>query len=521
MLEWIIVIILLSTIPYITGIFMAPNGGRFTGNLISCYDTFSYFADMQLGAQGYWLYGLPYSVEPNQPAPLFMLYILMGHLSRILQLPIPFVFHLGRILFSAVFLLAAAKVILYCLDGEKEQKLAFGILLFTGGIGWLPIIISGGTATQEFTPDLWWVEAISFNSMMSMPHFVLSMAVMIWILLSGERFIHEARWKDGIQVGIAGIMMALIHPQQIVTLGLVLIVLLIRYWFKETKVMIGRSLSLFLYLLPGLVLTAYSTMISLRDPLLSSWLSQGNTYSPPFWSLLILYGPVFLFALFGIWRWLKDRNLKLLAPALWFIVVLFLIFVPVNFQRRFAEGWHLPVSILASAGWYRFLAPFFEKTSPRFAQALLIIMLICVGISPLFVFSATISRLIGVDPGTVACTYDNGDEKNAMAFLQQHGRSDSIVLSDLMYGVKIPAETGLRTVIGHETLTPFFVERMEEVDEFFNPSTDPNTKKDILQKLGVDYIFVTTEEGNLDFLQDTGDFILIYDNNSFLIYQVE
>jgi len=70
-----------------------------------------------------------------------------------------------------------------------------------------------------------------------------------------------------------------------------------------------------------------------------------------------LYGPLWLLAAAGLWGAIKTDSAAWRGVALWFVVVLLLIYVPVNFQRRFMEGWHVPVTILAAAGWLRVIAP--------------------------------------------------------------------------------------------------------------------------------------------------------------------
>src|SRR3990172_5694117 len=81
--EWALLLLILSLGPYAAGLILSPEGSVFSGNLLNYSDTNSYFASMQLGRHGYWLYQMPYSAQSNQPLPLFSLYLLLGHLARL------------------------------------------------------------------------------------------------------------------------------------------------------------------------------------------------------------------------------------------------------------------------------------------------------------------------------------------------------------------------------------------------------------------------------------------------------
>ena len=57
-------------------------------------------------------------------------------------------------------------------------------------------------------------------------------------------------------------------------------------------------------------------------------------------------------------RWLIEWGMPIrrkesdrYSIAAWFLLVSLLLYIPVNFQRRFIEGWHAPVTILATVGW--------------------------------------------------------------------------------------------------------------------------------------------------------------------------
>ncbi|MEA3349160.1 MAG: hypothetical protein U9Q82_00910, partial [Chloroflexota bacterium] len=104
----IIVIIVLIAVSY-PYIYAARAGGGeyvFGGFLLNPLDGNSYLAKMYQGWSGSWRYRLAFSADPGEGAHLFLFYLFLGHLARVLGLPLLLVFHVGR-LFGAAIMLSA------------------------------------------------------------------------------------------------------------------------------------------------------------------------------------------------------------------------------------------------------------------------------------------------------------------------------------------------------------------------------------------------------------------------------
>ena len=92
---WIAFFLLAGSVPIIAGLLLAPDGKTFTGVVYNPLDLNSYLADMRQGYQGHWLYVLPYTAQRSTPVPLFMFYIVLGHLARLTALSLPAMFHIA------------------------------------------------------------------------------------------------------------------------------------------------------------------------------------------------------------------------------------------------------------------------------------------------------------------------------------------------------------------------------------------------------------------------------------------
>ncbi|KAA3647913.1 MAG: hypothetical protein DWQ07_02695 [Chloroflexi bacterium] len=80
----IILILLLSSIPYIVGYQLETDTKVFGGAFFDRQDVAVHMASMQAGRQGGWLYHFRFSSEEHQGYPVKMFYILLGQLGRII-----------------------------------------------------------------------------------------------------------------------------------------------------------------------------------------------------------------------------------------------------------------------------------------------------------------------------------------------------------------------------------------------------------------------------------------------------
>jgi hypothetical protein len=272
---------------------------------------------------------------------------------------------------------------------------------------------------------------------------------------------------------------------------------------------------------PAGLVTAALTLLSHNDPQLASWLEQGNTYTPPAWGMVNLYGPVWLLAFAGAWYALRQRQATWRGVVLWFVVVLGLIYVPVNFQRRFMEGWHVPVTILAVPGWSYQLAPALRhRLTARSVRMLLVIGLMLVVASPARTL-ITLTRYVlqrQEDPFVYAHT----DERGAIVWLSAHATPDEVVLSSFYSGNWLPARAPVRSFVGHWSLTPKMAARLADVTRFFDANAPDAERSALLASFGVDYVYVGPDERALgSFDPSRAPYLaLVYDSPGVQLYRV-
>lgn len=506
---WIAFFLILGAVPFAVTWLTTPDDMTYTGTLYNALDLNSYLANMQQGQQGRWLYILPFTAQRSTPIPLFMLYILLGHVARITSLSLPLVFHVARIVCGAVFALTAYHFIAHFLQREAERKLAFGLLLFTSGLSWLVIAIMGSNLSDDLLeiPDYWMSDVVSFLAMLSNPHFTLNMTLMMWLILVGEAFFQRGEWRAALPALLAALGIALVHAHQLAVVGLVVgLGWLWRCW-HDRRIRWAGALRIAVVFGPAALLAGTLTVLSWQDDLLASWLRQGVTLSPPPWAtVFILYGPAFWLAVTGVVHIMRQQTRDLYPIAWWFGVVLVLMYLPVNFQRRFLEGFHVPAVMLAAVGWRRVMRPWLvTRASLRTARAVGALWIVSLALTPLV--NVTQGLLPALNPDG-ASVYMEQDTYDALMWLRAQvpddAAFDTIVFASLDSGNLIPAWVPVRTTLGHWSLTAYAADRLDDADLFFDTQASDAARIAMLRELDVDYVYVGAAERELGAFDPAG-----------------
>ena len=169
----LLALLLMITIPYLAGFQASGADVQFGGFLINPVDGNSYLAKMQLGYQGDWKFTLPYTEDPGGGAYLFLFYIILGHLARLIGLNLIYVFHGARLLGALWLTLMIYRCLRTTFQTNKFFLGSFTLAIFGSGLGWLAVMAG------LFTSDFWVAEAYPFLSMYTNPHFSWGLGLMI------------------------------------------------------------------------------------------------------------------------------------------------------------------------------------------------------------------------------------------------------------------------------------------------------------------------------------------------------
>jgi hypothetical protein len=489
-LLWAILIVGLTCLPYLVAWIATPADTQYTGLLINHYDGESYYAKMQQGARGDWLFHLAFTPEPHDGAFIFTFYLALGHLAGILGLPIPLIYHLARIAAGLFFLLVAYRFISRFLQKVQSRRAAFLLLGFSAGFGWLLAPLG------LITADLWVAEGFTFLSILANPHFPLAIGLMLLLFthvldVSPPKSTPSTeRAKTGRPtmtrlLGAAGLglLLAVIQPFAVPVALAVLSVYL-------------GILALHEHCLPGIgilitaVAAASATPVMLYDlyvyranPALAAWSAQNITPSLPLWDYALGYGLILLLALGGIAVALRRREHTHLFLLAWVGSVAVLLYMPFALQRRFITGLHVPLTLLAALGLEQIVWPRVRARRRGLVTGLL------VGFTALTNLFVPLVAVAGVAQGRQPLVM-TADEAAVCAWLSEQTAWTDTVLTPPESGQFIPAWAGNRVVYGHPFETIDAETKETEATHFYSPEASTAERQGLLRRYGVRYVFV-------------------------------
>ena len=217
-LRWAVVIVALTCLPYLLAWFMAPADTQYTGLLVNPLDGASYFAKMQHGARGNWLFHLTFTPEDHQGVFVYTLYLLLGKIAGLSGIPMPYIYHLARCVAGLLLLMIAYRFIARFAERLQTRRAAFLLLGVSAGLGWL--LAPFGLITA----DLWVAEGFTFLTLFINPHFPLGMALMllVFIPLLDLRSDASSPLVRIAGAGAASLALPLVHPTAVPILWAVL-----------------------------------------------------------------------------------------------------------------------------------------------------------------------------------------------------------------------------------------------------------------------------------------------------------
>ncbi len=345
--------LVLIEIPYLLAYAQAARGMVFV-SIWAPHDFGVYRAAMREGAaSSSWLIHDHLTAEPHDPAFMFWPYVALGKLAGALGFDFQVAYHVAEIVARATLLVS---IYLFCaaiLTTLSRRRIAFVLITFSSGLSLLASALGVLPADAGATPaELNWPEVSTFVVLFTAPHLMLGLA----FLLLAARF-YSACWsapglRQPAAAGFAVFALGLTNSFSLPTVCAAVAAHLAALWLRARQrppsaALLGAG-AVFLAAAPFL---AYSLFVFGSDPLWSVVFGpQIARLSPPLPSLALGLGAVLALALVGLpafsWRPTPARLLVLV----WIVVTLTLMYVPMNFQRRFAFGLHPMLAIIAAAG---------------------------------------------------------------------------------------------------------------------------------------------------------------------------
>ncbi|MBN1937825.1 MAG: hypothetical protein JW934_24435 [Anaerolineae bacterium] len=486
----------LSGAAYLVAVLVPPPGWRFLGGIASPDDASVYLAAMYQGVRGAWLYRPPFDPTLVPPLLMYTLYLGLGHLARLLQIDLALMFHLARLASGACLLFVAAWWARRLFETAAERRTAWLLVAFSSGLGWLLALIPVA-AWQARLIDLRLPEASSFLAIFTAPHFALGVALEALALLAFAITVESRRWWAwAIACGLILLGLGLVYPFALpVVYATIGAYVLWQLWIKRTQWMRILCTALIAGIVP-LPFVLYYTNTFFFDPFWrGTHVAQNVIPTPgPGW-LVAGYGLPLLLALWGGIDAVRSRDEKWALLALWALINAALLWAPVPFQWRLANGWHFALALLAARGLVRGVLPWMtqgdrfvwlRRSSSNPSATLRRVILI------LSVPSTLMVVLIGV---RIALTergfpyYFPDAELTAMDDLSGQLTFDDVVLGAYQTGNVLPAHALCRVVAGQQFTTLDPQAKLTDVARFFRAETPDEQRRTILEQYGVTVVY--------------------------------
>ncbi len=511
---WAVLILIITSLPYLYGAALSSSTNHFGGFIIGSEDGNSYLVKMQEGRAGYWLFYLAYTPEPHQGALVFSYYLMLGKLSWLLGIAPLLLLHLSRIVTIPFALLSFYRFVACFTSDVFVRRISFLLFGLTAGLGWLWVILGLPTEVGAMPVDMWVPDASFFLSAFAFPHLPMAQGLLLWVLIAGLIFLKNGDYKWGLVATGAGLLVSLIHPYTLPILSLLLGLYILWQVYKQVWSLwksIGR---LIIIVLPSLPYLVYVLIVFETNFAFMAWREQSLTPSPQPIFYILGFGILLIFVGVGLW---KYRHISVThAPFLiiWIVTVPLLIYIPIPLQRRFLDGYQIPLTIFGAIGLVWFLNLFKAKTQ-RLAVAAIILTLM------------TLTNLLLLMGGVVVVNgqaspiFHAEAQQTAFQWFFEHAQNQ-VVLTAYQTGNVLPAYAPVRVFVGHGPETINSDEKQRLVAQFFTESTSDTWRQNLLTEYNIDYLYYGPHERALgNFTPDEATYLKqMYNNGTIQIYQI-
>jgi len=530
-----VLFMVLISIPFLYAFLSSDSDYAFGGFLFNPIDGNSYLAKMYQGWRGEWRARLAFTADQGKGAYYFVFYILLGHLGRVLNLPLIFVYHFARIACAGLLLVVIYQFLLAQKLPKKTLELVFTLTILGSGMGW--VVFPFGVVTGDF----WIAEAYPFLSSITNPHFTLGLAILLWLFLFPSNYSlvqkKNIHWRIGLLIGLAAFILGLIAPFGIIILLVVFSATLcfeiystileqkeraqrevdkIKYYWTslhEDERLSGYALKLLWLCIGGIPVLIYEYWIAYVDPIFSVWNAQNLTPSPAIWDVVLSLSPTLLFAFIGIIIFRQRENHFVILIIIWLVLGLALLYLPYSLQRRFMLGLFIPVVSLAGFS----LAKLDSRSNPRWNYVIVFVLIFSL-LTNIILILVALHGIQTRDP----LLYLTRGESQALQWIEKETHPNALILASPQMGMFIPAHTGRRVIYGHPFETVNAQAEETAVLAFYQgnlPGSIPPSS--FLVDREIDFVFYGPREKKLGDISSISNLVLVYQSQEVEIYSID
>jgi hypothetical protein len=521
---FIVVTLLITTLPYWLGFASQGEAWHFTGFVFGVQDGNSYIAKMLRGATGEWLFRTPYTARHQVGRLIFLPFILMGKLSAASaqheQLVVLYQFF--RLFAGALSMMASYDFLSAFIKAERWRKWGILLMIWGGGLGWA-FLFFGKTGWLGSLPlEMYSPETFGFLALYGLPHLSLGRALLLWGLMAFLfPGVTPGRIHPGVYAGLLWLLMGLMQPLTVVMAWAVLLSFLClislrpmwSLWkhrndagWKDIIPWWRRAAWVVLLSAPIVI---YTVWVFKTDTILKSWETQNRILSPHPFHYLLAYGLLLPFAVLGMRAIIKEQ---VSGPAWllisWTLALPVLVYAPYPLQRRLAEGYWAALVILALV--------WFERPQAKASGRVRWVLLLALPSSMILIIGGVHQAINPSLP-----IFRPNAEVAAFGYLQHNATTDDVLLAAYETGNASPAWAATFVLIGHGPESVGIKYLQPRVNAFYEKETRDAERLILIEEFGIDYIFWGPHERALgEWAPDQAGYLEpVYDQSGYAIYR--
>lgn len=505
------------------------------------FDYNFYLSRIREGGEGRWLISEKYYNLPHAGSFFQIVYLYLGKIGSLLNLSVPAVYHLSRLLFGFTLLMLIGIYLLRFFSGWWG---IVGFLLIVTSSSW-PILIKMGNTWRFATHMGWWSAIDSLQRITFIPHVLIGqifLVLFIWRFGDNKslRLLKLMAW------GAVGFIAGIIFPPTLIVVYTVFGVLSVVELFQSKSPRLPKLLRKWL---PRIVfvLLSFPSLVYLQLMFkVAPWSALAlfdvqHRIILPYREYALALGFILPLGVAGLFLALFNKEKKFMTAAAWItsVALLFLIFekVPQQSPSRFTEAMpYVPLGIFATYlfktiwDWCQNLKfPLVKLVKIGSGMAITVTVLMGMGVMASMVLWLTdqaYGKRIGAwqVPIGAQIAYPLKDFMDGVFYLRDHTPKNTVVLGYVTSGNFIPAYAGNYVYIGHAN-TPDEDSKEKTAALFFSGKMNQNEGKEFLKRERVSYIYFGPQEKELGKVEDlVGIYPFltsIYFNPKVVIYKTE
>jgi len=563
--------LLVSTLPYALGYFLAPmmgpGGSRatFIGTPYNIDDYCNYLSWLRQMADGRFFLHNMFTTDAQNDLEFNVFFWVLGRVMAITHCSPQAALQGARMVGGGVLLWLIYRFYRHCLPTDRHARLtAFGFACLASGFGWAQWPHWRDKNLPGGPVDAWQPEAYTFLSVYTSALMTVSTVFILgalYALLRGEQ---TGRWRYAVYAGVCGGILGNMHSYDVLHLsaawGLFLVVWTMLRRGKGVAMSWARAVVALALTLPT---TLYMYHVYNAEAVFKAR-ANVPTLSPAVWHYLLAYGLVFLLAVFATFfyvsylnDWPKMRSgittltyllkpksreavqrmlgpepeprLPLIFAICWAVGGLLVCYLPFAFQRKMLMGEHIPLCLLAGWGAARLVG----RLAPRVQVAALTLLVLASVPSNALFLVRDVRHLETNRSETHLFPFLPPDLVDVYRWLHDNTPMDAAVVGLPGQCTYLPGEAGRAVWAGHWAETPQYGSKDHQFADAFDSLASEDARHQFLLGTKAQYLFYPTDISKLTFKRPDGLHYWVeltappppylrqvYKNGTFTVYEI-